>query len=151
MIDKDKLEALAELKEANSAEVLSLREENRGLHQRLQSLEADLDIQRSMLNTTLLEKDKIQKTLSEQMDQVHEAEKGSAELKATLDIVRAASDGRDEGAREALERHAIQLQGKIEQARERLAKHTEVRSIFTRCGYAMNPFHHLIDFLLMTS
>src|SRR5437016_4563844 len=102
MIDKDKLDALAELKEANSADALSLREETQNLHQRLQGLETDLDVQRSMLNTTLLEKDKIQKTLSEQKDHVHEAEKGSAELKATLDMIRAASDGRDEGAREAL-------------------------------------------------
>src|SRR2546421_12975569 len=107
MIDKDKLDALAELKEANSTDALSLREENQCLHQRLHSLESDLDVQRSMLNTALLEKDKIQKILSEQKDQFHEAEKGSAELKATLDMVRAASDGRDEGAREALEQHAI--------------------------------------------
>ncbi len=133
MIDKDKLDALAELKEANSADALSLREENQNLHQRLQGFETDLDVQRSMLNTTLLEKDKIQKSLSEQKDHVHEAEKGSAELKATLDMVRAASDGRDEGAREALEQHAIQLQGKIEQGRERLAKRTEVGSILKQC------------------
>ena len=132
LIDKHKLDALAELKEANSADVISLREENQSLQQRFQSLETDLDIQRSLLNTALLDKDKIQKTLSEQNDQVREAEKGSAELKATLDVVRAASDGRDEGARETLEQHVTQLQSKIEQGRERLAKRTEVGSILAR-------------------
>lgn len=130
MVGKTERDALEELKDSNSRESTELRSENSLLQKRSEGLEADLEEHKNLLRNALREKSDVQKMLSQQEDQLQETERSSNDLKATLDVLKAASAGRAEGHAEAvdemLERHVKQLATKITKGRERLLKLTEV-------------------------
>jgi len=130
MIGKAEREALEELKDSNSEELTNLRSEHSHLERRTKGLEADLDQHKILLRKALRDKSDNQKMLAQQGDQLHETENSSNDLRATLEVLKAASAGRAEGHAEAvdemLEKHVKQLATKITNGRERLAKLTEV-------------------------
>ena len=119
MVDKDKIDALTELKQANSTEVVELRHEHKAMSSRNEQLAKDLDEQKSLLNRTLLK-------LSDQKDRLHETQLSSGDLKATLDVLNAANKGREEGSKDVLEQRIAQLQETVDSNKEALTKRTEV-------------------------
>ncbi|KAI9823317.1 MAG: hypothetical protein M1832_002541 [Thelocarpon impressellum] len=118
MIGKDRVAALAELKQANSTEVEEVRQENKQVSSRNQELVVDLDQQRSLLNRVLLK-------LSDQKDRLHETELSSGDLKATLDVLKAESRGRQEGSTEVIEKRVVQLQDEAEKTKDKLNSQAE--------------------------
>ena len=126
LIGKDEREALEELKQFNSAELTDLRTDRSLLEKRAKGLEADLDEHNILLQKALLHKHEI---LTQQGDQRHDTEKLSNDLKATMDILKAANAGRAEGHAdpdEMLEKHIKELLTAIKQGKERVAKLAEV-------------------------
>ncbi|KAL7275336.1 hypothetical protein RUND412_001738 [Rhizina undulata] len=121
MVGKDKLDALEELKLANSAELIDLRIEHDELQAKARELEHEVAQKKSLLNTVLLEKDELSKKVSEQKDTMLEKEKSNSELKATI----AALEGTTEGRDGALEKRVVQLQNKLEDRREKMTKSRE--------------------------
>ncbi|KAG0641991.1 HOOK protein-domain-containing protein [Tuber brumale] len=121
LVGKDKLEALAELKVMNSQELIELRGEHEEAQNRIRGLEAKIDQKKTLLNTVLLEKDEISKKLSEQKDIILENEKSNSELRATVAAFQGTAEGRDA----ALEKRVLQLQGKLEDQREKMVKARE--------------------------
>lgn len=122
LVDKDKLEILAELKALNSAELIELRQEHDEMRIKVRELEIDVEQKKSLLNTVLLEKDEISKKVSEQKDLMLEKEKSNSELKATIAAFTGTAEGRDG----ALEKRVLQLQNKLEDHREKMTKSREV-------------------------
>lgn len=122
LVDKDKLEILAELKALNSAELIEIRQEHDEMRIKVRELEIEVEQKKSLLNTVLLEKDEISKKISEQKDLMLEKEKSNSELKATV----AAFTGTTEGRDGALEKRVLQLQNKLEDRREKMTKSREV-------------------------
>ncbi|MCJ1368402.1 hypothetical protein MMC16_007544 [Acarospora aff. strigata] len=125
LIGKDEREALEELKQFNSAELTDLRTDRSLLEKRAKGLEADLDEHNILLQKALLHKHEI---LTQQGDQRHDTEKLSNDLKATMDILKAANAGRAEGHAdpdEMLEKHIKELLTAIKQGKERVAKLAE--------------------------
>lgn len=122
LVDKDKLEILAELKTLVGAEVIELRQEHEEMRIKVRELEIDVEQKKSLLNTVLLEKDEISKKVSEQKDLMLEKEKSNSELKATIAAFTGSTEGRDG----ALEKRVMQLQNKLEDRREKMTKTREV-------------------------
>lgn len=118
LVGKDKLEALEELKQMNSQELIEFREEHDELKTRWREAEIGLDQKRSLLNTVLLEKDELSKRNSEHKDIMMEKERDMADLRATIAALNGTSEGRDS----ALEKRVMQLQNKVEDYREKLTK-----------------------------
>jgi hypothetical protein len=81
-----------------------------------------LDQHKILLRKALRDKSDNQKMLAQQGDQLHETENSSNDLRATLEVLKAASAGRAEGHAEAvdemLEKHVKQLATKITNGRE---------------------------------
>lgn len=121
LVDKDKLEILAELKTLVGAEVIELRQEHEEMRIKVRELEIDVEQKKSLLNTVLLEKDEISKKVSEQKDLMLEKEKSNSELKATIAAFTGSTEGRDG----ALEKRVMQLQNKLEDRREKMTKTRE--------------------------
>ncbi|KAI5800357.1 HOOK protein-domain-containing protein [Peziza echinospora] len=121
LVGKDKLEALAELKDMNSTELIELREEHSVLERRLREAESELDQKKTQLNTVLLEKDELSKKKSDHQDAMLDRVKDIAELKATIAALEGSSEGRDA----ALEKRVVQLQNKLEDQREKMTKSRE--------------------------
>lgn len=126
MVDQEKLQSIHKLQETELPELFVLRKESEGLQKRVRDMQADLDEQKSLLNKTLIDKDAIQRSLLDQKDNAQAAEKSSNEYKATLEVLRAATEGQDAGIHSALENRISQLQNKVESSREALVKRTEV-------------------------
>jgi len=120
-VDKDKLEALGELKAAANSDLADLQISYENLQKQHKELEFELEQKNSMLNTVLLEKDEVSKKLSTHKDQMLEKEQTLSELKATI----AAFEGSGEGRDAALEKHVAVLQRKLEDRRERMTKTKE--------------------------
>jgi chromosome segregation ATPase len=123
----DERDALAKLKDRNSTEVVELRAENDELRAKAKSIQTDLEQHRSLLNTVLVEKDAIQKSLIDRNDKYHELESAHQDFKATLEILSASSEGREEGHKESLDEHITKLQARVESYREKGAKRQEVQ------------------------
>lgn len=121
MVDKDKLEALQELKILASTELIELRQEHSLLQQKCSELEVDVSTKQSLLNTILLEKDELAKNIAEHKDDLLEKERAIGDLRATLSAFKGNSEGRDA----ALEKRVLQLQNKVEDQREKLTKNRE--------------------------
>lgn len=121
LVGKDKLEALEELKKMNSAELIQLREEHEELQKKIREAELDLEQEKSLLNTVLLEKDELSKRNSEHKDIMLEKERDMADLRATIAALNGSSEGRDS----ELERRVLQLQNKLEDHREKMTKSRE--------------------------
>ncbi|KAI9716534.1 MAG: hypothetical protein M1812_005265 [Candelaria pacifica] len=126
LVDKDKLVALQELKKANSSRVLELESERKLLVERVKSLEVDLNLQRDLLNKALLDKDSNQTSLVSRTDELRDTEKANAQLRSTLETLKAASSGREQGANEALENHIVTLSETLEISRENLTQRAKV-------------------------
>ncbi len=126
LIDKDKLDALKEVKQANSTQVVELGRERDLLVKRVKDLEVDLNLQRDLLNKALLDKDSTQTSLVSKTDELRETEKANARLRATLEILNANSSGRQQGASEALENHIVTISEKLESSRENVAQRAKV-------------------------
>jgi len=75
----------------------------------------------------LVEKDTIQKSLIDRNDKYHELESAHQDFKATLEILSASSEGREEGHKESLDEHITKLQARVESYREKGAKRQEVQ------------------------
>jgi protein HOOK3 len=121
LVDKDKLEALSELKAAANTDLAELQGIHVDLEKKYKDLDVEMETKRSLLNTVLLEKDEISKNLSTQKDQVLERELAMSDLRTTI----AAFEGSAEGRDGALERRVTQLQQKLEDRRERMTKSKE--------------------------
>lgn len=127
LVGKDEHDALVTLKDRNSRAVTELQAESDDLRAKVKSVQTDLEQHRSLLNTALVEKDTIQKSLIDQKDKYHELENAHKDFKATLEILNASSEGREEGQRESLDEHVSKLQTKVENYREKGAKRQEVQ------------------------
>ncbi|KAG0131806.1 hypothetical protein HOY82DRAFT_324439 [Tuber indicum] len=121
LVGKDKVEALAELKIINSQELIELRGEHEEAQHKIRGLETEIDQKKTLLSTVLLEKDEVSKKLSEQKDIILENEKSNSELRATIATFQGTAEGRDA----ALEKRVLQLQGKLEDQREKMVKARE--------------------------
>ncbi|KAI9699286.1 MAG: hypothetical protein M1836_002896 [Candelina mexicana] len=126
LVDKDKLEALQELKQANFTRVVELERERTPLVDRIKVLEVDLNLQKDLLNKTLLDKDSSQNSLVSKTDELRDTEKANARLRETLKTIHATSSGRQQGAKEALENHIVTLSEQLENGRENLAHRAKV-------------------------
>lgn len=119
LIDKSDAEALAALEAANSAEVEGLRVANSQLLGHHEQINLELDIQKSLLNKTLIQ-------LNTHRDHLDESQ--STEFKKTLDILKAATrhaghDGTDYGA---MERRITQQEEEIESGNRLLSEQLKV-------------------------
>lgn len=121
LVDKGKLEILAELKASANSEIAELQVKHTDLEQERRDLEVELDLKKGLLNKVLLEKDEIATKLSMQKDQILEREQALSDLKATI----AAFEGTTEGRGAALEKRVTQLQSKLEDRREKMTKSKE--------------------------
>src|SRR5437764_1151284 len=119
MIGKDELEALDELKQRNSAEVVELRAEAKDRDARIISLQTDLEEMRSLLNTALLDKDVYQKGLEEQKDVNRKLKDDVNEYRSTFELLQASKEGREEGFKEALDAKILRLQKQLEISKEK--------------------------------
>ena len=119
LVDKDKMVALEELKQANSAEVDEVRRDIKETAARNNELVADLDEQKSLVSRVLLK-------LSDSKDKLHDTEMTSGGLKATLDALQAESRGRREGGAEVTDRRVADLQGEASATAEKLNSQIEV-------------------------
>jgi hypothetical protein len=129
MLGKDELEALEELKQRNSAEVVVLRDEANDRDSQLKNVQTDLEETRLLLNTALLDKDVYQKKLEEQKDANRKLIDDNNEYKSTFDLLQAAKEGREEGFKEALDTKILRLQKQMEIAKEKQAKRQEVQKL----------------------
>ncbi|KAI9754312.1 MAG: hypothetical protein M4579_004776 [Chaenotheca gracillima] len=121
LVDKDKITQLNELKNSVSEELIELREEHKVLQARADDYRDNLDSQKTLLNSALLEKDSLQKELAGEKDLRHHAEISKNDLKATLEAL----DGRKEGARDVLEERILQLHTTLEKLRVKQSKKSE--------------------------
>jgi hypothetical protein len=126
LVDKDKAKALEEIKAANSAEVITLRKMLDDLHQENKLSTIEVTQCKESLTRNLQEKNKLQQQILDQKDKELDHIKTSGDLKATLEVLKASTSGREEGATGALEKRVISLQENVVQSRERLQKRTEV-------------------------
>ncbi|KAI9836244.1 MAG: hypothetical protein M1819_001581 [Sarea resinae] len=121
LVDKDKLDVLEELKQANPSKYAGLLSDFEHLKKRCKELQDEVDVHKSLLNTTLLDKDAIQKNLATTKDLLHESDKEKTELKASFDILKASSGGdRDLDAEPPAE-----LASEVVELRSRLAANSE--------------------------
>ncbi|KAH0564809.1 hypothetical protein GP486_001798 [Trichoglossum hirsutum] len=125
LVGEDERDALIKLKDRNSKEVVELQALSDDLRVKVKSVQTDLEQHRSLLNTALVEKDATQKSLIDQKDKYHQLENAHKDFKATLEILNASSEGREEGQRESLDEHVAKLQTKVENYREKGVKRQE--------------------------
>ncbi|KAH0538366.1 hypothetical protein FGG08_005015 [Glutinoglossum americanum] len=125
LVGKDERDALAGLRDRNTQDVIELKAEGDDLRAKVKSVQTDLEQHRLLLNYALVEKDATQKSLIDQKDKYHELEIAHKDFKATLDILNASYEGREEGQKESLDEHVAKLQTKVENYREKGAKRQE--------------------------
>ena len=113
------------LARAGSFEVQELRNTNRNLQEQHTTLEKEARQYQTLLTASLLEKDDLRKQLSELKDITYENDKDIEDDEQIQAILKASKDGREEGAASVLEDHTEQLQTKLVQSRDKLAKRTE--------------------------
>ena len=119
LIGKSEAEALAALKAANSAEVDGLRVANSQLLGHHEQINLELDMQKSLLNKTLIQ-------LNTHRDHLDESQ--STEFKKTLDILKAATRdaGHDGTDYEAMKRRITQQEEEIESGTTLLSEQLKV-------------------------
>lgn len=121
--------ALDKLKDSNLTELMHLRADHSLLLKKAKALEADLDEHKSLLQKSLRDKNDTKRILTQHGDRLHETEKLGDDLKATMELLKAANAGRPEGNAdfdEQVEKHVRQWGTTIKHGRERVAKLTEV-------------------------
>jgi len=130
-LDKLKNSSLAELTELHADHSLlqNLYADHSLLQKRAKGFEADLDEHKTLLQKALRDKNDTKKILSQHGDRLHETEKLGDDLKATMELLKAAGAGRTEAHAdldEQLEKHIKEFATTIKHGRERVAKLTEV-------------------------
>jgi len=129
LIGKAERNALDKLKNSSLAELTELHADHSLLQKRAKGFEADLDEHKTLLQKALRDKNDTKKILSQHGDRLHETEKLGDDLKATMELLKAAGAGRTEAHAdldEQLEKHIKELATTIKHGRERVAKLTEV-------------------------
>ena len=124
MVDESKLDALEELKANRTSALAGLQTEHSLLQRSTKSIEADLDRHKTMLQKALEERTALQASNSSNED-----------LKATLDIIKAATldrkDKQANGMHPSLEKHIADLIGAMSGGREQLVQHKEVHMLIS--------------------
>lgn len=129
LLGKDERDTLDKLKSFNLTELAYLHADYSLLQKTANGLEADLDEHKTLLQKALRDKNDTKKILSQHGDRLHETEKLGDDLKATMELLKAANAGRTEvhaDLDEQLEKHIKEFATTIKHGRERVAKLTEV-------------------------
>ena len=129
LVGEAEQEALGKLKSSQLNELTDLRVDYSRLQKWTKGLESDLDEHKVLLQKALRDKHDTKKILTQHGDRLHETEKLGDHLKATMEMLKAATAGRTEGRADSddmVEKHVKEWGTAIKNGRERVAKLTEV-------------------------
>lgn len=135
LVDKDRLEALHEIRAANSAEISKMRQSWDQLNQKIRDLEAKLGASNSMISDISNECRSLQESLSVRETQLQREERFALdEMKNIFDEIaqRAHGDGSDATASELFKRFA--------QATKQGAEVLTKRAIVSQPLFFLYPF-----------